>query len=98
MKSRTHCGSESPYQVLVVKTPLRCAYQYTGWMPRPMGRMAPRSLRETESTRVRWSASVIQSVSVLPSNRNGEAPTPSACSSGASEVFTPTPLAWIPVL
>jgi hypothetical protein len=60
--------------------------------------MAPRSLRETESARVRGSASCIQSTSVVPSNRNGDAPVPSDPTSGASGVFTPAEFCAMPVL
>ena len=94
---RTHAGSESAYQVLVVKPPVDWAYQKTGYDPRPMGRIAPRSLRETERMRVCGSAAAIQSASVVPWNRTGAAPFPSASTSGDVVVFTPALLLAIPV-
>ena len=85
------------YQVLVTNSPSD-AYQKTCCLLRPIGRMAPRSFRETDSTRVSRSAATIQSVSVVPTNRFGAAPGPCAAfSRGNSRVFTPCEFMMMPV-
>src|SRR5881397_3653961 len=62
-----------------------------------MGRIAPRSLRLTDSTRAVGSDAFNQSTSVVPRKRRGEAPGPVVPSSGASESWTLSKLRMIPV-
>jgi hypothetical protein len=51
--------------VLVVNVPLD-AYQNTGCFDRPIGKIAARSFLDAESTRVRESFAINQSVRVVP--------------------------------
>src|SRR5207247_1657737 len=81
-----------------VNAPVAAAYQYTSCRERPIGRIAPRSLYDTESARVFGSAAVSQSVSVVPWNRNGAAPSPGEPRRGQVESFTPAVLRVMPVL
>src|SRR5262249_46202582 len=83
-------GRVSLYQVLVVNFPP--AYQKIGTFERPIGRMAPRSLRLTERARVPLSAARIQSSSAVPRKRWGEAPVPLAPISCTEVSGTPTSL------
>ena len=98
LNALTQSGRVSRYQVLVVNAPVAAAYQYTSCRERPIGRIAPRSLYDTESARVFGSAAVSQSVSVVPWNRNGAAPSPGEPRRGQVESFTPAVLRVMPVL
>ena len=89
-------GSVSAYQVLVVNRP-SSPYQNTACFERPMGRIAPRSLRLTESARERGSAAMSQSMSVVPRKRKGDAPTPLLPIMGCVRSFTPALLRTMPV-
>jgi len=62
-----------------------------------MGRMAPRSLRETESPRLSGSAVRSQSMSTLPRKRKGEAPEPGDPTCVTWGSCTPASLRTIPV-
>ena len=60
--------------------------------------MAARSFDETEKARVRGSAAVSQSVTVVPRKRNGAAPRSVAPIKGQSVELTPARFLVIPVL
>ena len=62
------------------------------------GRMAPRSLADTDSTFVAGLAATSQSVRVVPRNRMGDAPMSLDPISGESRSFTPATFRVIPVL
>ena len=59
--------------------------------------MAPRSLRDTDSARDRGSFVRSQSVSVVPRNRNGDAPGPPPPTIGDLGSPTPSAFATMPV-
>ena len=82
--------------MLVVKIPIG-EYQKTGCFDLPIGKIAARSFLETDSTLVRGSLAISQSVSVVPRKRNGDAPTPGASSSVVVLSATPAVFAEIPV-
>jgi hypothetical protein len=83
--------------VLVEKLPVP-GYQKTDCFARPNGRMAPRSLRETDSARERGSFFVSQSIRTVPRNRHGDAPTAPPPMSGVFGSSTPSVFCTMPVL
>jgi len=83
--------------MLVVNRP-SAAYQYACCFARPSGRIAPRSLRDTDRARDRGSLTRIQSISVPPRNRNGEAGAPPPPMTGAWGSSTPRLFETMPVL
>jgi hypothetical protein len=82
--------------VLVVNVPL-ALYQNTGCFDRPIGRIAARSFLDTDSTRVRESFAINQSVRVVPRKRKGDAPGPAASISVTVVSFTPAEFVDMPV-
>jgi len=62
-----------------------------------MGRIAPRSLRDTDSARAFGSAALSQSKNSVPRNRAGDAPGPATPMSRAAKSTTPLALLMIPV-
>jgi len=96
LKRRTQVGSVSAYQRLVVK-PASPDHQNASGLEWPRGRMAPRSLRDTESARERGSALRIQSISTEPRKRYGDAGVSLDPMSGVRGSGTPSSLRMIPV-
>src|SRR6476659_11008695 len=83
--------------MLVEKLPVP-VYQNTDCLPRATGRIAPRSLRETDSARERAFVFCSQSISVVPRNRLGDAPGAPPPITGAVGSSTPAEFWTIPVL
>jgi hypothetical protein len=72
------------------------ASQYTICGARPTGRMAPRSLRDTDSTRESGLRTRSQSTSVVPRNRSGDAPAPRPPMRGEPGSLAPSELRMMP--
>ena len=81
----------------MVNSPFDVAYQKTFCLARPSGRMAPRSLRDTDSARDPGSLVRIQSMSTEPRKRYGDAGRSREVSSGACGSSTPVVLLTMPV-